>query len=190
MAKLIFHVSMSLDGYIEDANGSFDFGAPSEEVHFFVNKLQEGIGTYLFGRRNYETMAVWDTLDAFPDPGPATREYAGIWSQIDKVVYSTTLTSVSTARTRLERTFDLAAVARMKKESPHDLGIGGPTLAAHAFAAGLIDEVSLFVVPVVLGGGKPALQHPVALDLIDQRRFASGTIYVRYRTKSSARTAG
>lgn len=184
MAKLIFHTSMSLDGYIEDASGSFDFSPPSEEVHFFVNRLQHGIGTYLFGRRNYETMAVWDSPDAFPDPSPATLEYANIWRGIDKVVYSTTLSSVSTARTRLEPTFDAAAVARMKAESPHDLGIGGPTLAAHAFAANLIDEVSLFVVPVVLGGGKPALSVPVALDLLDERRFDSGTVYVRYRTGS------
>jgi dihydrofolate reductase len=184
MAKLIFHISMSLDGYIEDASGSFDFGAPSEEVHFFVNKLQHGIGTYLFGRRNYETMAVWDDPDAFPDPSPATLEYADIWRQIDKVVYSTTLTSVTTARTHLERTFDPSAVARMKEDSPRDLGIGGPTLAAHAFAAGVIDEVSLFVVPIVLGAGKPALQHPVALDFLDEHRFDSGTVYLRYRTNS------
>jgi dihydrofolate reductase len=183
MAKLIFHVSMSLDGYIEDPTGSFDFGAPTDEVHFFVNKLQDGIGTYLFGRRNYETMAVWDNMDAFPDPSPATLEYADIWRGIDKVVYSTTLASVSTARTRLEPTFDPAAVARMKAESPHDLGIGGPTLAAHAFAAGLVDEVSLFVVPVALGGGKPALTVPVALDLLDERRFENGTVYVRYATR-------
>ena len=181
MAKLIFHTNMSLDGYIEDPSGSFDWGAPSDEEHFFVNKLQDGVGTYLFGRRNYETMAVWDDPDAFPGATPATLEYARIWSQIDKVVYSTTLASVTTARTRLEPTFDPAAVARMKQESPHDLGIGGPTLAAHAFKAGLIDEVSLFVSPIVLGGGKPALTHPVELDLLDEHRFDSGTIYLRYR---------
>jgi dihydrofolate reductase len=152
-------------------------------VHFFVNKLQDGIGTYLFGRRNYETMAVWDNLGAFTDPSPAVIEYANIWRGIDKVVYSTTLASVSTARTRLESTFDAAVVGRMKAESPHDLGIGGPTLAAHAFAANLVDEVSLFVAPVVLGGGKPALSVPVSLDLLDERRFDNGTIYVRYRTR-------
>ena len=184
MAKLIFHVSMSLDGFFEDANGSFDWGAPSEEVHAFVNGLQEGIGIYLFGRRNYETMAVWDDPNAFPGATPATLEYADIWRQIDKVVYSTTLTSVTTARTHLERTFDPAAIKKMKAESQHDIGIGGPTLGAHAFAAGLIDEVSLFVVPIVLGAGKPALQHPVALDLLDEHRFDSGTVYLRYRTNS------
>jgi dihydrofolate reductase len=183
MGKLIFHTTMSLDGYIEDASGSFDFTTPTEEVHFFVNKLQDGIGTYLFGRRNYETMAVWDDLDAFTDPSPATVEYANIWRRIDKVIYSTTLDSVSTARTRLESTFNPDAVARMKEESPHDLGIGGPTLAAHAIAAGLVDEVSLFVAPVVLGGGKPAVSVPVALDLIDEHRFESGTVYLRYRTQ-------
>jgi dihydrofolate reductase len=183
MAKLIFHTTMSLDGYIEDASGSFEFYAPSEEVHFFVNHLQDGIGTYLFGRGNYETMAVWDDADAFPDPSPATLEYANIWREIDKVVYSTTLASVATARTRLERTFDPATVARMKEELAHDLGIGGPTLAAHAFTANLVDDVSLFVVPVTLGGGKPALSVPVALDLVDERRFDDGTVYLRYRTR-------
>jgi dihydrofolate reductase len=184
MAKLIFHTNMSLDGYIEDPGGSFDFTVPTEEEHFFINRLQDGIGTYLFGRRNYETMAVWDDPDSFAGDAPATLEYARIWSQIDKVIYSTTLTSVSTARTRLEHTFDPAAIARMKQESPHDLGIGGPTLAAHAFAANLVDEVSLFVAPVVLGGGKPAMTVPVKLDLIDEHRFETGTIYLRYRTKS------
>lgn len=182
MARLIFHTTMSLDGYIEDPGGGFDFTVPTDEVHFFVNKLQDGIGTYLFGRRNHETMAVWDDPDSFAGDAPAMLEYARIWSQIDKVVYSTTLKSVSTARTRLEHTFDPAAIARMKDESPHDLGIGGPTLAAHAFAANLVDEVSLFVAPVVLGGGKPAMTVPVALDLIDEHRFDSGTIFLRYRT--------
>jgi dihydrofolate reductase len=182
MGKLIFHTTMSLDGYIEDASGSFEFYAPSEEVHFFVNKLQDGLGTYLFGRRNYETMAVWDNLDAFTNPSPATVEYAGIWREIDKVVYSTTLDSVYTARTRLDSTFDPDAIARMKAETSHDLGIGGPTLAALAFAAGLVDEVSLFVAPVVLGGGKPALSVPVELGLLEERRFEDGTVYVRYRT--------
>ena len=128
-------------------------------------------------------MAVWDDQDAFTDPSPATVEYANIWRGIDKVVYSTTLASVSTARTRLEPSFDAAAVARMKAESPHDLGIGGPTLASHAFAANLVDEVSLFVAPVVLGGGKPALSVPVDLDLVDEHRFENGTVYVRYRTR-------
>lgn len=184
MARLIFHTNMSLDGYIEDPSGAFDFAAPTEEEHFFINRLQDGIGTYLFGRRNYETMAVWDTADTWPDPTPATLDYARVWSQIDKVVYSTTLKSVTTARTRLEPAFDPSAIARMKQASPHDLGIGGPTLAAHAFAANLVDEVSLFVAPVTLGGGKPAMSVPVALDLIDEHRFESGTIYLRYRTKS------
>ena len=185
MARLIFHTNMSLDGYIEDPTGSFDFGPPiTQEVLALINKLQDGIGTYLFGRRNYETMTIWDTPDAIPDPSPEILDYARIWSQIDKVIYSTTLTAVTTARTRLEHTFDPAAVARMKAESPHDLGIGGPNLAAHAFRAGLIDEVSLLVSPVVLGGGKPALTVPVDLELQDQRRFDSGTVYLRYRTKA------
>jgi dihydrofolate reductase len=179
MGALIYGTSTSLDGYVNDARGSIDWTAPDEELHSFFNELERGVDTYLFGRRMYETMRVWDTLD---DDAPVMREYAAVWQGIDKIVYSTTLASVSTSRTRLERSFDPAAVRAMKAGGV--LSIGGPTLAAHALRAGLVDELRQFVVPVILGGGTRWLPDDIAridLELLDERRFASGVVYLRYR---------
>ena len=180
MAKLIYSAITSLDGYIEDEDGAFDWAAPDEEVHAFVNDLVRPIGTYLDGRRMYDTMAVWETMPVADAP-PAAQDFAAIWRAADKVVYSTTLTSVASARTRLERTFDPDAVRASKAAAARDLAVGGPTLAARAIRAGLVDECQLFVAPVVVGG-KPALPDHVRLRLalLDMRRFASGVVHLRY----------
>jgi dihydrofolate reductase len=182
--KLIYSAIASLDGYIEDARGNFDWARPDEEVHAFVNDLQRPIGTYLYGRRLYETMAFWEQLPEPDAQPPVMHDFAAIWQGADKVVYSRTLPGATTARTRLEREFDPAAVARLKAAASADMAIGGAQLAAHAFAAGLIDECQLFLVPVIVGGGKHAMPTGgprVNLRLLEQRRFASGTVYVRYR---------
>ena len=181
MAKLIYSAITSLDGYIEDEDGAFDWAAPDEEVHAFVNDLVRPIGTYLDGRRMYDTMAVWETMPVADAP-PAAQDFAAIWRAADKVVYSTTLTSVASARTRLERTFDPDAVRVRKAAAARDLAVGGPALAARAIRAGLVDECQLFVAPVVVGGGKPALPDHVRLRLalLDTRRFASGVVHLRY----------
>ena len=181
MARLIYTSLASLDGYIADANGNFDWAEPDDEVHAFVNDLDRSVGTYLLGRRMYEVLAVWDTIQ---DERPAIADFAEIWRSIDKIVFSSTLESVSTARTRLERTFDPEAVAAMKASADRDLSIGGPTLAAHAIAAGLVDEWNLFLSPVVVGGGTSAFpaRSSVELTLEEDRRFSNGTMYLRYRT--------
>jgi dihydrofolate reductase len=183
MAKLIYAAISSLDGYVADADGNFDWCAPDAEVHAFVNDLERPIGTHLYGRRMYEVLAVWDTIDTGPDQAEVMRDYAGIWRAADKVVYSRTLTGVSTARTRLERDFDPEAVRVLKEEAVRDLGIGGPGLAACALRAGLVDEVHLFLSPVVVGGGTPALPGGLRLDLelVEQGRFGNGVVYVAYR---------
>jgi dihydrofolate reductase len=179
VAKLIYSTLASLDGYIEDADGKFGWAAPDEEVHAFVNELERPIGTYLYGRRMYEVMTFWETAD---DQEPVMVDYAGIWRAAQKVVYSRTLHDVATPRTRLEREFDTEAVRRLKAEAPHDLSIGGPGIAAHALAAGLVDEYHLFLSPVAVGGGKRALPEGVRLDLhlLAERRFENGTVYLRY----------
>lgn len=187
MAKLTYTAITSLDGYIEDEGGAFDWAMPDAEVHAFVNDLERPAGTFLLGRRMYETMAVWQTigLDS-AGSDPVEVDFAELWRAADKVVYSRTLDAVSTPRTRLEREFDPEAVRRLKDAADHDLSISGPGLAQHAFAAGLVDEVRLFVFPVVVGGGKPALPHGVRvnLDLLDERRFASsGVVYLRYQSR-------
>ena len=181
MAKLTYTSLASLDGYIADANGNFDWAEPDAEVHAFVNDLDRSVGTYLLGRRMYEVLSVWDTIQ---DDHPAIADFADIWRSTDKIVYSSTLDSVSTARTRLERTFDPDTVAAMKASADRDLSIGGPTLAARAIAAGLVDEWNLFLSPVVVGGGTSAFPagSSVELTLEDERRFANGTVYLRYRT--------
>ena len=181
MAKLIYSAITSLDGYIEDEDGAFDWAAPDEEVHAFVNDLVRPIGTYLDGRRMYDTMAVWETMPVADAP-PAAQDFAAIWRAADKVVYSTTLTSVASAHTRLERTFDPVAVRVRKAAAARDLAVGGPALAAREIRAGLVDECQLFVAPVVVGGGKPALPDHVRLRLalLDTRRFASGVVHLRY----------
>ena len=182
MPPLRYTAITSLDGYIEDATGSFDWAEPDEEVHAFVNDLEGAVGTYLYGRRMYETMTFWEDSAAFAGAPAHVRDFAAIWQSADKVVYSRTLPATSTARTRLEREFDPDAVRRLKAGADRPLTVGGAGLAAAAFRAGLVDEVHLFVTPVVVGGGKPALPSGVwvDLDLADVRRFANGTVLLRY----------
>jgi dihydrofolate reductase len=181
MAKLIYFATMSLDGYVEDKEGNLDWGAPSDEVSVFINSLVRTIGTYLFGRRMYETMAYWDTAVTLPDQ-PAADDFAAIWRSGDKIVYSKTLATVSGSRARIERDFDLRAVRELKSSVDRDICIGGAQLAATAIDAGLVDECFLFVVPIMLGGGKRCLQNDarVNLELLDERRFNSGRLYLRY----------
>jgi dihydrofolate reductase len=182
MGELTYSCLLSLDGYVADEQGDFGWAAPDEEVHRFVNELERPIGTYLYGRRMYETMVFWETAQADPERPTAGGEYAEIWRDADKIVYSRTLEATSSARTRLEREFDPAAVRELKASSPAGLSIGGPTLAAAALAAGLVDEIHLFVVPAIVGGGLAALPDDLRadLELRDERRFASGTVYLRY----------
>ena len=184
MARLIYSAIASLDGYTADASGKFDWAAPSAEVHAFINDLERGAGTYLLGRRMYETMAVWETMDVSGEPEPM-RDYAEIWRAADKVVYSRTLAEPSTPRTRIAREFDPEAVREMKCAAERDLTVGGPGLAAHALRAGIVDECQLFLVPVVVGGGTRALPDGIRLDLelLDERRFESGVVYLRYQSR-------
>ena len=184
MAKLIYSAITSLDGYVADADGNFDWAAPDEEVHSFVNDLERKIGTYLYGRRMYEVMAFWETTPS--DPVPSIEDYARIWQAADKVVYSRTLEALATVRTRLEREFDPEAVRQMKTRAGHDISVGGPHLAAEAIKAGLVDEYHLFITPVVVGGGNQALPNNVrvTLELIDERRFGDGTVHLHYQTRS------
>ena len=185
MAKLIYSAIASLDGYVADTDGNFDWAAPDEEVHAFVNDLERKVGTYLYGRRMYEVMRYWETAQAVTDQPPVMRDFAEIWQAADKIVYSRTLESVSSARTRIERDFDPEAVRRMKAQAERDLSVGGPDLAAQALGAGLVDECHLFVTPVVVGGGKRSLPRNVRLELelLDERRFSSGMVYLYYRTR-------
>ena len=180
MARLTYASICSLDGYTVDAAGSFAWAAPDEEVHAFVNDLERPVGTYLYGRRMYEVMRYWETAEGRSD---TTDEYADLWRAADKVVYSTTLDAVTTGRTRLERSFDPDAVRAMKAAGDHDLSIGGPTLAAAALRAGLVDDLHLFLVPTVVGGGTRALPErlSVPLELVDEHRFASGFVHLHYR---------
>jgi dihydrofolate reductase len=185
-AKLIYTAIASLDGYVADEDGNFDWAEPDEEVHAFVNDLERSAGTYLYGRRMYELMVGWETDPTLTEQSPLMRDFAEIWQATDKVVYSTTLETVSTARTRIERAFDPEAVRQMKASGGRDMLVGGPELAAHAFKAGLVDECQLFLTPIVVGGGKQALPDNVRvkLELLDERRFASGVVYLRYRTRT------
>ena len=185
MARLIYSAIASLDGYIEDAQGEFDWARPDDEVHQFVNDLQRPVGTYLYGRRLYETMAYWESPPGLPAASSPVRDFAAIWQAAEKIVYSTTLEAVSTARTRIERHFDSAEVRRLKASASADVTVGGAALATNAFAAGLVDECQLFLVPVIVGAGKHALPTDlrVDLELLEQRRFTNGTVYLRYRTR-------
>jgi dihydrofolate reductase len=186
MAKLIYSVIMSLDGYIADEQGNFDWAAPDDEVHAFVNDLERGIGTHLFGRRMYEVMVAWETPDTFAEQSPVLQDYAKVWKAADKIVYSKTLETVTSARTRIERTFDREAVRRMKSQAIRDVSVGGPNLAAQAMKAGLVDEIHLFAVPVVVGGGNQAFPDHVRvnLELLAERRFSSGTVHLHYRIRA------
>ena len=189
MGSLIYSAIASLDGYVADERGEFEWAAPDEEVHAFVNDLERPVGTHLYGRRMYEVMVAWESDDAFPDPNPVTRDFAGIWRAADKVVYSTTLATVASARTRLERSFDADEVGRSVAGAERDVSIGGPGLAAHALTAGIVDELHLIVAPVIVGGGTPWLPHGLRLDLdlLDERRFASGFVDLHYRIGPAAR---
>ena len=183
MASLIYSAIASLDGYIEDVDGNFDWAMPDEEVHAFINDLDRPLGTNLYGRRMYETMAGWETDPTLAEQSPLMRDFAQLWQAADKIVYSRTLDAASTARTRIERDFDPDAVRKMKASAGQDMIVGGANLAAQAFGAGLVDECHLFVAPVVVGGGKRALPANVRvmLELLDERRFGNGTVYLRYR---------
>ena len=183
MGTLIYSMNVSLDGYTADEHGSIDWTDPDEEVHAFVNDRQRPVGTYLFGRRMYETMLYWETAPDDPGRPAVERDFATIWDAADKIVYSTTLAAPSSAKTKLERRFDPEAIRQLKASAPRDLDVGGPGLAAHALGAGLVDEVHLFVVPILLGGGTAALPHGIrtTLELLDEHRFSRGTVYLRYR---------
>jgi len=182
MASLIYSMLMSLDGYIADRNGSFDWAAPDEEVHTFVNQLERSVGTYLYGRRMYEVMAVWETLGTDRGPG-YIREYGETWRDAHKVVYSRSLPAVSTAKTQLERAFKPEAISKLKATAERDISIGGPNLAAEAFRARLVDVCQFFVVPIIVGGGTSAFPSDVrlSLDLVDERRFGNGMVYLHYK---------
>jgi dihydrofolate reductase len=182
MARLIYSTIASLDGYFVDEQDNFDWAAPDEEVHAFVNELERPVGTYLYGRRMYETMVFWETVDTGPEQAPVMRDFADIWRAADKVVYSRTLDEPSSAKTRLEREFDPDAVGELVASASSDVGIGGPELAAEALRAGLVDECQLFLAPVVVGGGRRSLPEGVfaRLELLEQRRFESGFVYLRY----------
>ena len=182
MARLVYSAIASLDGYVADASGSFDWSVPDEEVHAFVNDLERPVGTYLYGRRMYEVMVAWEHPDAFADQTRVIRDFAAIWPAADKIVYSTTLAAPSSARTRIERTFDPGAIRDLKRSAAHDISIGGPALAAEALRAGLVDEIRLFLSPISVGGGTRALPGDVRceLELIDERRFGNGVVYLAY----------
>jgi dihydrofolate reductase len=186
MAKLIYSSLTSLDGYVADEDGNFDWAAPDEEVHSFVNDLERPIGTYLYGRRMYEVMVAWETMHTLADQPHAVRDYTALWQAADKIVYSRTLETVSSARTRIERDFDPEAIRQLKAASDRDITVGGPELAAQALRAGLVDEYHLFMTPIVVGGGNPSLPSNVRLmlELLDTRRFGNGVVYLRYRTAS------
>jgi dihydrofolate reductase len=186
MAKLIYIANVALDGYIEDSHGDFEWTAPADDVFAFITDLVRPVRTYLYGRRLYETMAVWETDPAFAAQSELMGEFAHVWQAADKIVYSTTLRDVSTAKTRIEHEFDPDAVRSLKASAAGDLTVGGANLAAHAFKARLVDECQLLIYPVFVGGGKPSLPRDMRadLELLDERRFSNGVVHVRYRVAS------
>jgi dihydrofolate reductase len=190
MAQLIYSAISSLDGYIEDKEGNFDWAAPDEEMHRFINNLERTAGTHLYGRRMYETLMVWETDPNLAADSPITRDFAEIWQAANKIVYSRTLQAASTRKTQIERNFDPEAIRQLKETVEQDILIGGPELAAHAFQAGLIDECQLFLTPIIVGGGKPALPDSVRLELelLEERRFGNGVVFLRYRTRPGKAT--
>ena len=187
MPRLIYTAITSLDGYINDADGNFDWSEPDGEVHAHVNDAERAIGTYLYGRRLYEVMLAWETMPTGNDQPVEIRDYAELWRATDKVVYSTTLEATASERTRLERSFDPDTIRELKESADRDISIGGAGLAAHAFGAGLIDEVGLYLNPIVVGGGTTALPDDVRvrLELLDERRFGNGVVHLRYRVGHS-----
>jgi len=188
VARLIYSAITSLDGYVADEAGNFDWAVPDEEVHTFVNDLERPVGTYLYGRRMYEVMVAWETMPLADQP-PFVQDFAQIWQAADKIVYSRTLETVSSASTRIERAFDPEAVRRMKARAERDISVGGPDLAAQAITAGLVDECHLFVAPIVVGGGTRSLPDDVRLELelLDERRFGNGMVHLHYRTRTGWR---
>jgi dihydrofolate reductase len=186
MAKLIYSAITSLDGYVADEDGNFEWAVPDEEVHTFINDLERPVGTYLYGRRMYEVMLGWESAHTLPDQPPFMLAFAQMWQAADKIVYSKTLQTVSSARTRIERDFDPEAVRQMKALAGRDILVGGPELAAQAMKAGLVEELHLFLAPIVVGGGKQSLPSDVRLELevLDERRFGNGMVYLRYRTRA------
>ena len=185
MAKLIYAAISSLDGYVADSEGNFDWSMPSEEVHRFVNNLERRIGTYLYGRRMYEVMRYWETVSTGNGEPSAGQEFAKMWQATDKIIYSRSLENVSTARTKLEREFDPAVIRRMKVDASRDIAVSGPTIAGQAMKLGLVDECHLFLSPIVVGGGTPALPDNVRiqLELLDERRFGNGVVHLHYRVR-------
>jgi dihydrofolate reductase len=186
MARLIYSMISSLDGYVADEKGNFDWAAPDDELHSFVNDLERPVGTYLYGRRMYEVMVYWETAHTVADQPPVMLDFAGLWQAADKIVFSRTLDTVSSARTRIERDFDPAAIRQLKLTAARDISVGGPDLAAQAIRAGLVDEYHLFIAPVVVGGGNRALpdQALVELELLDERHFRNGTVHLHYRGRA------
>jgi dihydrofolate reductase len=186
MAKLIYSAIQSLDGYVADEDGNFDWAVPDEEVHTFVNDLEQPVGTYLYGRRMYEVMVGWETAPTGTDQPPFKRDYAKIWRAANKIVYSRTLDTVSSARTRIERDFDPKSIRQLKAAAGADLSVAGPHLAAQAFKAGLVDECRLFLAPIIVGGGNQSLPDGVhlTLELLEERRFGNGMVHLRYRTST------
>lgn len=182
MGKLIYSMLMSVDGYVADPDGEFDWNKPDEQVHSFINDQERSVSTYLYGRRMYQLMTYWETSHTLPDQTPAELEFARLWQAADKVVYSTTLTTPASERTQLHRAFDPAVVRKLKAESAGDVTVAGPTLAGHALNAGLVDECHMFVTPVIVGGGTRFLPDGlrVELDLLDERRFDNGVAFLRY----------
>lgn len=185
MAKLIYAAISSLDGYVADSEGNFDWSMPSEEVHRFVNNLERRIGTYLYGRRMYEVMRYWETASTGNGEPSAGQEFAKMWQANDKIIYSRSLENVSTARTKLERELDPAVIRRMKADASRDIAVSGPTIAGQAMKLGLVDECHLFLSPIVVGGGTPALPDNVRiqLELLDERRFGNGVVHLHYRVR-------
>jgi dihydrofolate reductase len=188
VAKLVYAAIASLDGYVEDKSGGFDWAAPDEQVHAFVNDLERPIGTYLYGRRMYETMLYWETVGTGAERAAVSRDFAKLWRAAEKVVYSRTLQTASSARTRIERGFDPAAIRKLKESATRDISVGGAQLAGEAMAAGLVDECHLFLHPILVGGGKRALPDGVRvrLELLDSRRFSSGVMHLHYGVRSAA----
>jgi dihydrofolate reductase len=185
MAKLIYSAITSLDGYVADKNGKFDWAAPDHDVHAFVNDLERKIGTYLYGRRMYEVMLYWETAPTEGDAPPVVRDYARVWRAAEKIVFSRTLSKLSSANTRIERELDPAFIRKVKAASSRDISVGGPALAGQAIEAGLVDEIHLFLNPIVVGGGNQALPDGVRvhLELLEENRFRNGVVHLHYRTR-------
>jgi dihydrofolate reductase len=185
VARLIYSAITSLDGYVADEDGNFDWAAPDEQVHAYVNDLERPIGTYLYGRRMYEVMAAWEAMDTRPGERSVMQDFAAIWRAADKIVYSTTLETVSSARTRIEHDFDPEAIRQLKAAAERDISVGGPGLAGRALEVGLVDECHLFLAPVIVGGGNGWLPDGLrlGLELLDERRFGNGVVYLRYRVR-------